>query len=666
MCSPPLPTATGTEALPSPSGRAARLGKVVVIGGGPAGLAAALQFRQLGLTRQIRVIEQRPADVPGGGWGISLDSTAVATLAEMDPVAARRVQTALYPWDTVVLRRDREEVAAAGTPLGAITRDEFLGILRDRCRERDIQLSYGDAADAQAIRAYAAEADLLVGADGRHSGVRAASEDAFGSSVSLGANHFIWLAAESGQRYSSMVFRSTPHGVVFAYVYPFAPGTCTFIAECSERVWRGSKLAKMSPADSVEFVRQVFGEDLGSGSLLATDARWSRFGTVRNEHWFHGNVVLIGDAAHTAHFSVGLGTRLALEDVAELARCLSSKAELSAALAEYQRARQPLVAEGQRRAAESQSWFERFERYYQFPVDQLAFSWRARQHTTTFDRLRRMDPGFTARVCRILGDGGAGEPLTTPCAIATDVYPGRVAAVHDDHLMRNAALIPPGTDPGEPIPAALTFTRVPARPETGGRPAQEAGKADGFRTVTVGLRDVRLRSTLHALTVSGIRRVELDLAWRMPAGPDAMSWAQREARRIKATLSSAAAALGGAVIMRVRARFGDADRELLRAAALAVTTAECAAIHLVPVGRDDDVAGAFGRALDISDVLRNELGWLTIVSGPWRRDAANTAIAAGRLDMVGLVCDPRAGGPLFGSESTGSLVRPAPAGTGPP
>lgn len=615
------------------------VGRVTVLGGGPAGLAAALRLSHLGLGERITVVEQRAGADPAG-WGISLNEPALAALDEVDEVAGARVRESLHGWDTVSLRREREEITAAGSALAAITRDTFLRVLRERCRQRGVRLVQGTRVGAEEARRSVEECDLVVGADGAHSQLRAAFADEFGATVSTGGNRFVWLAAESERLSAAMLFRETPHGVVFAYSYPFAPGRFTFIVECGEEMWRRSGLSSMTTDRSLEFLRDVFADDLGAdGRLRAGTTGWARFPTVRAERWSAagGRAVLVGDAAHTAHFSVGMGTRLAVEDAVELGSCLREHRDRATALRAYQEARRGPVAEGQARAGESQSWFEQFQRYYRFPVEQLSFSWRVRQRTTTFDRLRRMDPAFTARVCRALGgDGSTVEPLAVPFSLPAGDgrspvrrLPHRLVSVRDAEL----ALAAPawGLDP----------ERTDGPDLDGDAPELETGLVlappGGER---------------HGVTA-------------LPAGPEAVVEVDVRPALLGeggATEDAGAAGAAGAVL---EAASGTAGPVVLRAGAVRRGVGELRGllaalgekdvhplVHLV----SDDRSGGLEPALELSDFLRNEVGCPTVVTGAWSRDAANTAVGAGRVDLIGVATAPEhqdvtPDGPAHGSEA---------------
>ncbi|GCB47956.1 FAD-dependent monooxygenase [Streptomyces sp. NL15-2K] len=613
------------------------LDRVTVLGGGPAGLATALRLRNLRLAEEITVLDKQHPTA-SAGWGISLDDAALAVLDGIDPMAGARVRTAMHGWDTVSLCRGDEEVTASGSRLAAVTRDVFLRVLRQRCQDVGVRLEHA-AADPEAAREQVRSADLVVGADGVNSQVRTAFAEDFRPRVALGANHYVWLAAESDRLRPCVLLRTTPYGTMFASVYPFAPGRFTFIVECGGPVWERSGLARKSADESLAVLRSVFAEDLGDGRLLAGTAGWSRFATVHNDRWHTAGAkaVLVGDAAHTAHFSVGLGTRLAVEDAAELGSCLARHDDRETALRAYEAARRVPVEEGQARAAESQAWFERCERYRHFPISQLAFSWRARQPTTTFARLRGMDPAFTERVCRALGGGpptDGGEPVSVPfdfpavrpgTSCSPCRVPSRTVHVLDDELARDPRLL------GEPGPQ---------------EPAFPAGLVLAGRALLDGV------AALAGLDTRTARPVEVDLRPLLRRLSAAAGNTATAVDRASAAVAAASRRTGSPVILRLEAEAVDAGRSTLAGRlvldfvrAVADRGAR-AAVHLVPgpgergTGDADGPGEALRLGLGASDLLRNEYRCPTVVTGPWTRDAANTAIGAGRVDLVGVLRRP--------------------------
>ncbi|MGY5106999.1 oxidoreductase, partial [Streptomyces sp. 900105245] len=259
--------------------------------------------------------------------------------------------------------------------------------------------------------------DLVVAADGVHSKTRETYADAFGPHIEEHRNRYIWLAADFAFDAFRFDIAETEHGVMQLHGYPFSADGSTVIVEMRDEVWRAAGFADMDVRESIEGCAKIFKDALGGRPLRTNNSSWLTFRTVVNDHWSHGNCVLIGDAAHTAHFSIGSGTKLAVEDALALAACLTEQPTTDAALAAYEEERRPVVASTQRAARASLQWFEELGRYLDQPPLQFAFNLLTRSRRVTHDNLRLRDARFTESVEREFGCPEGTPPMFTPFRI---------------------------------------------------------------------------------------------------------------------------------------------------------------------------------------------------------------------------------------------------------
>lgn len=367
--------------------------KFTIIGGGPAGLYFALLMKKHDPSHSVKVFERNAPD-DTFGWGVVFSDKTLSYLKENDEETYLSITESFELWDNVdVVHRD-QKVTIRGNKFSGIARLELLRILQARCRALGVELNF--RAEVSDIEALAIGSDLLVGADGINSTVRQKYEEFFEPSLSIRTNKYIWYGTNQLFHGLTLTFRETEAGVFAAHSYKFNQTTSTFIVECDEETWRRAGFAEMSEDETRALLAQVFLNDLHGHPLLSNNSKWINFVNVRNAHWSHGNIVLLGDALHTAHFSIGSGTKLALEDAIALRRCFDATQNVAAALAEFERVRKPIIEEYQEAAYESLVWFEHVRDYMSLSPLPFAYKLMTRSKRIDYENLKRRDPQFIA------------------------------------------------------------------------------------------------------------------------------------------------------------------------------------------------------------------------------------------------------------------------------
>lgn len=391
--------------------------RIAVVGGGPGGLYAAALLKRLRPGREITVWE-RNAPEDTFGFGVVLSDETLGGIEHADPVVYAALSDAFVRWNTIDVVHRGTTQTSGGHGFAALERRTLLRILHERCTSLGVRLRF--RTEAPPTAELAADHDLVVAADGVHSATREAHARHFRPTVTHHRNRYIWLAADFAFDSFRFEIAETRHGVMQLHAYPFArpspgnPGASTVIVEMRDEVWRSAGLDTCGTAESAERCAEVFAGALGGRPLRSNKSSWLTFATVTNQHWSHGRTVLLGDAAHTAHFSIGSGTKLAVEDALALAACLEEQPGLSAALAAYEAERRPVVLSTQRAAAASLRWFEELPQYAHQPPRRFAFNLLTRSRRVTHDNLRLRDPGFTGAVEEEFGCPPGTPPMFTP------------------------------------------------------------------------------------------------------------------------------------------------------------------------------------------------------------------------------------------------------------
>jgi len=419
--------------------------KINILGGGPAGLYFALLMKKQNPAHAITIMER---DGPNDtfGWGIVFSEKTLLFLKDQDEPAYDAITAASQAWDYVVVGHKGETIKVAGNPISGVARLTFLNILHQRCRELGVDLRFHT--NVTDVAPLAADCDLLVGADGANSLVRRTYEGFFLPSVDVRQNKFIWLGTQQPFDGLTMIFREAEAGLFISHSYKFSPTHSTFIVECPPETWLKAGFERMTDEQTCAYLAEVFKDDLGGHPLLSNNfVRWLNFPLVKNKRWHHApqqgaHVVLLGDALHTAHFSIGSGTKLALEDSIALAKAFAEYPAVADALPAFQKVRKPIVDEFQEAALRSLTWLENVKAY--LPLDPIPFTYRhmTRSKRVGYNRLKRGDPNFVARY----DEWRKGQP-PSPGPISNDfldLFQKRTFA----HL---ATLMPDGTPHVTPV-----------------------------------------------------------------------------------------------------------------------------------------------------------------------------------------------------------------------
>jgi anthraniloyl-CoA monooxygenase len=378
--------------------------RIAVIGGGPGGLYFSALAKALDPTLDITVWERNAPD-DTFGFGVVFSDETLGGIEHADPVFYAQMAEHFARWDDIDIHFAGAVTTVGGQGFAAMSRKTLLQLLQQRCAGLGVRLEF--QAEAPDVESLSREHDLVVASDGANSAVRARYADVFSPSVDVHRNKYIWLGTDLVFEAFKFYICQTPYGVMQVHGYPYDNTGSTFIVEMHEDVWRragfdASASTALAPGvsdeRSVARIAELVGDVFGGHQIFVNNSKWQSFGTLSNATWRHGNIVLLGDAAHTAHFSIGSGTKLAMEDALALAACMQEQDTIDAALKAYEAERRPVVLSTQRAARASLEWFENIGQYVGQSPEQFAFNIVTRSRRITYDNLRLRDPEFVAAV----------------------------------------------------------------------------------------------------------------------------------------------------------------------------------------------------------------------------------------------------------------------------
>ncbi|HEY8187981.1 MAG TPA: FAD-dependent monooxygenase [Pyrinomonadaceae bacterium] len=365
--------------------------KINIIGGGPAGMYFAILMKKAAAAHEITVYERNGPD-DTFGWGVVFSGKTLQNLRDADEESHAEITRAFEAWDNVDVVHHDSKISIRGNSFSGIARLQLLKILQRRCEQLGVKLLFRtEVSDIDSLRT---SGDLLLAADGVNSTVRKQYSNQFSPHLDVRPNRYIWYGTNRLFHGLTLTFRENAAGVFAAHSYKFNQTTSTFIIECDRDTWDNARFSALSDAETRSYLEKVFAKDLDGQTLLSNNSKWINFLLVKNEKWHFENVVLIGDALHTAHFSIGSGTKLALEDAIALFECFGRTATVAAALQEFESTRRPVIEEYQAAAYESMRWFESAGQYLSLSPIELAYVLMMRSGRVDYEDLKKRDPAF--------------------------------------------------------------------------------------------------------------------------------------------------------------------------------------------------------------------------------------------------------------------------------
>ena len=378
--------------------------RIAIAGGGPGGLYFAALMKQLDPAHEVTVWERNAPD-DTFGFGVVFSDETLGGIESADTQIYGRMERRFARWTDIDVDVDHHQFTVGGQGFAAMSRKELLQILQERVAQLGVTVHY--RTEAPGVDELRATHDLVLAADGLNSAIRTTCADVFGPALDRRHNKYIWFGTDLVFEAFQFVVRNTEWGTMQIHGYPYSDEGSTFIVEMHEDVWRRAGFDRtedevfppgVSDDYAVQRISEIFRDELQGHRVLTNNSKWLNFHTVRNERWHSGNVVLLGDAAHTAHFSIGSGTKLAMEDALALAACLHEHDAVDTALAAYESERRPVVESTQRAAQASLEWFEDIGMYAGQDAAQFVFNLLTRSRRITFENLKERDEEFAARM----------------------------------------------------------------------------------------------------------------------------------------------------------------------------------------------------------------------------------------------------------------------------
>jgi anthraniloyl-CoA monooxygenase len=368
--------------------------RINIIGGGPAGLYFAILMKKADPKHQITIYERNGPD-DTFGWGVVFSGKTLANLRAADEESHAAITNQFEAWDNVDIVHREDKISIHGNSFSGIERLQLLKILQHRGEQLGVEVVFRtEIADVETLRS---QCDLLVAADGVNSGVRSRYAEQLQPSLDVRGHRYIWYGTNQLFHGLTLTFRENEDGVFAAHSYKFNKTTSTFIVECDPETSRRANLEAKSDEETRRYIAKVFERDLAGHPLLSNNSRWINFVLVKNTNWFFEDLILLGDALHTAHFSIGSGTKLAMEDAIALAECFQTTSDVTEALSKFTEVRRPVIEDYQAAAFESMLWFENAAKYVSLTPIELAFSAMMRSGRVSYEDLKKRAPEFIER-----------------------------------------------------------------------------------------------------------------------------------------------------------------------------------------------------------------------------------------------------------------------------